>query len=127
MNEAGLSEKFVQEQKAKLLKMKTQLMNQMRDTVREEITESEQRTSEEGDIAQNLTNQNIALSVHANINKKLKEINLALYKIENGTYGTCEETGDPIERKRLERQPWARLSITAAEEMERERRHLRAI
>lgn len=120
MNEAGLTKKFVDEQREKLLKLKTTLMNEMKAKVKEEITDTEKDISEEGELAQTLTNQNVALRVHEQTLRKLREIDLALQKIEMGTYGVCEETGDPIEMKRLKRTPWARLSIAAAEELERE-------
>ena len=41
----------------------------------------------------------------------LKEINLALAKIQNGNFGVCEGTGLPIIKERLEYQPWARYSV----------------
>jgi DnaK suppressor protein len=49
----------------------------------------------------------------------LREINAALAKIQNGTYGICEGTGKPISRPRLEAQPWARYSIEYARQLER--------
>jgi DnaK suppressor protein len=49
----------------------------------------------------------------------LKEINSALAKIMNGTYGLCEGTGKPISRARLEAAPWARFSIEWARQLER--------
>jgi RNA polymerase-binding protein DksA len=49
----------------------------------------------------------------------LKEINSALAKIMNGTYGLCEGTGKPIGRPRLEAAPWARFSIEWARQLER--------
>lgn len=51
--------------------------------------------------------------------KLLREINLALAKIQDGTYGICEGTGKPISKARLEVQPWARYSIEYAKQMER--------
>ncbi len=51
--------------------------------------------------------------------KLLREINHALAKIQNGTYGICEGTGKPISKARLEVQPWARYSIEYAKQMER--------
>lgn len=50
---------------------------------------------------------------------QLREINAALAKIQNGTYGICEGTGSPIARPRLEAQPWARYSIEYARKVER--------
>lgn len=49
----------------------------------------------------------------------LREINSALAKIQNGTYGICEGTGKPISKARLEAQPWARFSIEHARQLER--------
>ena len=49
----------------------------------------------------------------------LREINSALAKIQNGTYGICEGTGKPISKARLEAQPWAKYSIEYARELEK--------
>jgi RNA polymerase-binding protein DksA len=49
----------------------------------------------------------------------LREINIALQKIKDGTYGICEGTGKPISRARLEAQPWARYSIEHARTLEK--------
>lgn len=49
----------------------------------------------------------------------LKEINLALAKMQNGSYGLCEGTGQPINKERLEYQPWARYSVEHQRKMER--------
>ena len=49
----------------------------------------------------------------------LRELNRALAKIQDGTYGICEGTGRPISQPRLEAQPWARFSIEHARMMER--------
>jgi RNA polymerase-binding transcription factor DksA len=49
----------------------------------------------------------------------LREINSALAKIQAGTYGICEGTGNPIAKARLEAQPWARFSIEHARKVER--------
>jgi DnaK suppressor protein len=49
----------------------------------------------------------------------LRELNRALAKIQDGTYGICEGTGKPITQPRLEAQPWARFSIEYARMMER--------
>lgn len=48
----------------------------------------------------------------------LREINSALAKIQDGSYGICEGTGNPINKPRLEAQPWARYSIEHARKLE---------
>lgn len=49
----------------------------------------------------------------------LREINTALAKIQDGTYGLCEGTGKPISKARLEAQPWAKYSIEHARALEK--------
>ena len=51
--------------------------------------------------------------------KLISKIDQAIERIENGTYGYCEETGEPISLKRLEARPIATLSIEAQERHER--------
>ena len=51
--------------------------------------------------------------------KLLSKIDAALQKIDDGSYGYCEETGDPIGLNRLEARPVATLSIDAQERHER--------
>ena len=54
--------------------------------------------------------------------KLISKINAALEKIEEGTYGYCEETGEPISIARLEARPVATLSLEAQERHERKER-----
>ncbi len=54
--------------------------------------------------------------------KLISKINEALQRIKNGTYGFCDETGEPISLKRLEARPVAMLSIEAQERHERQER-----
>ena len=63
--------------------------------------------------------QALALDLAAVDRRLIKEIEDALKRIEEGTYGLCELTGKPIKLERLEEIPWARHSIEAAREMER--------
>ena len=57
----------------------------------------------------------------------LRNIETALSRIEDGSYGFCELTGTEIGLKRLEAQPWATMSIEALEELEEARRKGRPI
>ncbi len=85
--------------------------------------------ADEADLASNTINQQVSFSIREKEMNKLKRIDSALGRIEEGTYGVCLESGEEIEEKRLETQPWAEFCLEVAEEHEREfqqRYHRRA-
>lgn len=63
--------------------------------------------------------QTLALDLVAADRRLVKEIDDALKRIHDGTYGLCELSGKPIKAERLQELPWARYSIEAARELER--------
>ena len=65
------------------------------------------------------TDRALELRTRDRARKLISKIDMALERIENGTYGYCEETGEPIRLKRLEARPIATLSIEAQERHER--------
>jgi DnaK suppressor protein len=70
------------------------------------------------------TDRALELRTRDRARKLISKIDQALERIENGTYGYCEETGEPISLRRLEARPIATLSIEAQERHERmERTH----
>ncbi|MDR0968100.1 MAG: RNA polymerase-binding protein DksA [Holosporaceae bacterium] len=71
------------------------------------------RASSESDLAYELRSKDRA-------RKLVHKINEALLRIKNGTYGYCEETGEPISLKRLEARPVATLSLEAQERHEKQ-------
>ena len=71
------------------------------------------------DRASNESDQALELRTRDRMRKLIKKINQALDRIENGTYGYCEDTGEPIGLARLEARPVATLSIEAQERHER--------
>jgi len=62
--------------------------------------------------------QEFALGLMDSERKLLREIDNALGRIENKTYGICEGTGKPISKARLEAQPWARYCVEYARMLE---------
>lgn len=78
--------------------------------------------SDEMDIAQRHTEQAYLMRFADKERKLLGEIANALEKMENGEYGLCEGTGEPIAHKRLELRPWTRYSVEYKEQMEREKK-----
>lgn len=115
MDKAKL-EKF----KGLLLQAKMKIMNGgiLRST--EDLTVSSDDLSDEADLATSVINQQVTFNMRQRELVKLKAIDEALYKIEQSTYGHCEECDEAIGEKRLENQPWTSLCITHAEEQERE-------
>ncbi|XAO70721.1 MAG: RNA polymerase-binding protein DksA [Acetobacteraceae bacterium] len=65
------------------------------------------------------TDRALELRTRDRARKLIVKIDLALQRIENGTYGFCEETGEPIGLRRLQARPIATLSIEAQERHER--------
>ena len=63
--------------------------------------------------------QEFSLGLMDSERKLLREIDNALGRIENKTYGICEATGKPISRARLEAQPWARYCVEYARMLEK--------
>lgn len=63
--------------------------------------------------------QSLQLDLAAQDRKLIKEIDEAISRIDNGSYGVCEITGKPIKMERLEELPWARYTIEAQRELER--------
>jgi len=67
-----------------------------------------------------------ALNMVSNEQDLLYEINEALHRIDTGTYGICEMTGQPIEIERLRAVPYTRYCLAAQTEMERGRKRYRS-
>lgn len=66
--------------------------------------------------------RDFALSVVANEQEALNEIEAAIKRIHNGTYGICEVTGKPLSKERLTAVPFARYSVESQTEMEKMKR-----
>ena len=91
----------------------------------EDLHVSSDDLADEGDLASTVVNQQVSITMRAKEMEKLHFINEALERIEDGTFGYCEDCDEPISEKRLQTQPWATLCITHAEERERERERYR--
>lgn len=107
--------------KKKLLEWRAELM---RDTV-ETIHHMQEQTHNEADIADRAsteTDRALELRTRDRERKLINKIDEALRRIEDGSYGYCEETGEPIGLTRLMARPVATLSIEAQERHERDER-----
>jgi DnaK suppressor protein len=112
---ATLTKSLVEKCKKALIETKADILNRVRD-VRKDLGSSEDgKSGDEGDQTTKALAENEFLTLNERLRSQLIEIEMALARIENGTYGTCEETEEPIEPDRLLAIPWTRLSIEGAE------------
>jgi DnaK suppressor protein len=72
-----------------------------------------------GDMASNAYTKEFLLSLSDNERSLLKNIQEALERIEEGSYGVCQECEEPINTKRLEAIPWALLCVPCQEKQEK--------
>lgn len=102
----------------KLLAWKKSLLNQSQDTL-EDLRQGGLNQPDDIDRASMETDKALDLRTKDRARKLISKINDALKRIEDGTYGYCEETGEPIGLERLEARPVATLSIEVQERHER--------
>lgn len=102
----------------KLEQWKSDILRESKSTIAVLQGESE-KMPDAADRASSETDRSIELRARDRQRKLVKKINSALKRIEEGTYGYCEETGEPIGLKRLDARPIATLSIEAQERHER--------
>jgi DnaK suppressor protein len=102
----------------KLLSWRDEILRGSNETLRQ-LKEEESRVADMTDWASFETERNFQLRARDRERKLLSKIDEALRRIEEGTYGFCEETQEPIGLRRLEARPIATLSIEAQERHER--------
>jgi DnaK suppressor protein len=105
----------------KLLAWKDDILRESRETLAALQNESENHP-DLADRASSETDRAIELRARDRQRKLIAKIDAAMARIDDGTYGYCEETGEPISLKRLEARPIATLSIEAQERHERNER-----
>lgn len=109
-----LSENLVMECKKKLLIAKQDVLNRFR-TAQREAVRMDKSTGDEGDQSVAHIEEHSFLVAQDRMRNQILEIEMALGRIEQGTFGVCEETDEVIESERLLAIPWTRLSIEGAE------------
>ena len=107
----------------KLLGWKDELLRESNETIHN-LQESSLAESDLADRASLETDRSLELRTRDRERKLIAKIDSALQRIEDGSYGYCEETAEPISIRRLEARPIATLSVGAQERHERmERTH----
>ena len=123
-NQAGLSSRELEHYRELLLAKRRELVGDMSSMEREALRSAQGSNLSNlplhmADMGTDNYEQEFTLGLVEKDRQLLREINRALAKIQDGTYGICEGTGKPINKPRLEAQPWAKYSIDYARQMER--------
>ena len=117
-DEEYMNELQVEYFRQKLLNWKKSLVDQSQGTL-DDLRQGGLNHPDDIDRASLETDKALDLRTKDRARKLISKIDDALARIENGTYGFCEETGEPIGLDRLEARPVATLSIEAQERHER--------
>jgi RNA polymerase-binding transcription factor len=107
--------------RAKLLAWREDILKEAKETLLH-LQEENQNHPDLADRASSETDRAIELRARDRQRKLIAKIDEALARIDDGTYGYCEETGEPIALRRLEARPIATLSVEAQERHERRER-----
>ena len=117
-DEPFMNERQLEYFRQKLLDWKADLLDDSKSTI-EELQQSTRAIPDIADRASEETDRALELRTRDRQRKLVAKIDSAIRRIEEGEYGYCEETGEPISLKRLDARPIATLSLEAQERHER--------
>ena len=121
-----LNQEFIESQRKRLIDLKDELSK-----LRAELDEDERELegggddfteTDSGDMSQSIFDREMDASLEEGIVRRLGDVERALQKIEEGTYGVCDDTGEEIPKGRLEAVPEAIRTVEAQQRYEGERR-----
>lgn len=119
--EPFMNERQLEYFKNKLLAWKEEILRESRETVVHLQKETENH-ADLADRASSETDRALELRTRDRQRKLISKIDQALRRVEDGSYGYCEETGEPIGLARLDARPTATMSVEAQERHERRER-----
>jgi DnaK suppressor protein len=121
-----LDKEFVEKQRERLEELRAELARMVKGLEEDQqdraVSEGDMTENDSGDMSQSLFTREMDATVEQTMEKRLESVDRALQKIEEGTYGICDATGEPIPRGRLEAMPEAIYTVEAQQRRERERR-----
>jgi DnaK suppressor protein len=120
-DESFMNERQVEYFRQKLLNWKEEILRESRETIGH-LQDENHILPDIADRASSETDRSLELRTRDRQRKLISKIDSALKRIADGTYGYCEETGDPISLKRLDARPIATLSVEAQERHEKRER-----
>lgn len=117
MNKGRMNPELIKKCQQKLVSMKTEILNRAKSSAFDynRMQSDRSTTGDEIDQSVAILEEQTFLLAQDRMRNQILEIEMALARIETGTFGVCEETEEPIENERLLAIPWTRLSIEGAE------------
>jgi DnaK suppressor protein len=120
-----LDQQFVESQRERLLGLRDELVR-----IKEGVADDERDLGEaegdtqldSGDLSQDMFTREMDASIEDQVQRRLREVDRALQKIEEGTYGLSDVSGESIPRGRLEAVPEALRTVEEQQRFEQERR-----
>jgi DnaK suppressor protein len=126
-NPSGLTKKQLEELKADLEKKLASLNNEIIELEKELTQDDDEKAAPDEVDRSSYEEEMQRLQVVLDGKNHLRfEVAEAVKRIDEGTYGVCEETEEPIGVKRLKAQPWTRYSLEAQKEIESRQHYHRA-
>ena len=119
--EPFMNENQVEYFRDKLLDWKKSILTESKDTIKG-MKEETRNIPDVADRASEETDRALELRTRDRQRKLISKIDSALRRIDDGSYGYCDETGEPISLKRLDARPIATFSVEAQERHERRER-----
>ena len=120
-DEPFMNENQVEYFREKLIDWKKSILSESKDTIKG-MKEETRNIPDVADRASEETDRALELRTRDRQRKLISKIDAALRRIDDGSYGYCEESGEPISLKRLDARPIATLSVEAQERHERRER-----
>lgn len=120
-DEPFMNERQTEYFRLKLLAWKDDILKESKETINH-LQDENHVLPDIADRASSETDRSLELRTRDRQRKLISKIDAALKRIADGSYGYCEETGEPISLKRLDARPIATLSIEAQERHERRER-----
>ncbi len=120
--EKPLTKKELEKFQKRLTELREEVAGRIRNRANTARVENFAELTEEIDQANHATEEAFNMRLLDKEVKLLREIEKALRKFDEGTYGICEGTEEQIERRRLEARPWTRYSVAYKEQLEREKK-----
>ena len=115
----GLKKKELKRFEKILIEKKEEILRNAKRTLNEDMTLDQDDMPDEMDLASSEYIQSFTFRLRGREKTFLSKIDHALTKIEDGTFGICEDCGEPISIKRLEARPETTLCIRCKEDQER--------